>query len=109
MRQNNGYRTMEENSDKTDNQRGIYTEGRVGRSHFKQHAHQVPSNQPKVQVFVCSALPTADPQLRLPQSVFAATATTVATLISRMNLAPVSIAFMMLHVALIHCDTMIFC
>ncbi len=64
---------------------------------FLQHARRVPSSQPRVQVCVYSALLTAAPQLRLPPSVCAATATTAAMLISRMNPAPVSISYMTLH------------
>ena len=62
---------------------------------FLQHVLQVPSNQRRVQVCVYSALQTVAQQLRLPPSVCAGTATTVATLISRMSPAPVSLSFVL--------------
>lgn len=62
-----------------------------------QHAHRVPSSQPKVQVCVSSALLTAAPRLRLPLFVCAAMVITAGTVISQMNPAPVSTPGRMLH------------
>jgi len=62
-----------------------------------QHVHQVPSSQPKVRVFVCSALPIAVPHLRLPLSACAVMDTTVGMLISQMNPAPVSVLYVTLY------------
>lgn len=62
-----------------------------------QHALLVPSSPPRVLVCAYSALQTAGPQLRPPPSACVAMATTVVTLISRMNPAPVSFSDMAWH------------